>query len=120
MKTPRKTQATTTMRAPRRGLVALLGLLVVASAGAAASAGCDDGNAVKEPILPRDGGTGTGSDGAVTSGDGGPLADGAPSDCFPNPTTHLEIINACTDAVKIAKSPTLPLRYPDGGLPPLP
>ena len=52
---------------------------------------------------------------------GGPtLPDGAPSDCYLNPATHLEIINACTDAVKISKNPTLPLLNPDGGLPPLP
>ena len=37
-----------------------------------------------------------------------------------NPTTHFEIINACTDAVKITKNPTLPLLFSDGGLPPLP
>ena len=40
--------------------------------------------------------------------------------CFTNPVTHIEIINACTTAEKIYKTPTLPLRLPDGGLPPLP
>ncbi len=50
----------------------------------------------------------------------GALPDGAPSDCFVNPKTHFEIINACTDAVKITKNPTLPLLLTDGGLPPLP
>jgi hypothetical protein len=50
---------------------------------------------------------------------GGPtLPDGAPSDCFINPQTHFEIINACTDSVKITKNPTLPLLLSDGGLPP--
>jgi hypothetical protein len=34
--------------------------------------------------------------------------------------THLEIINACTDATGIAKNPVLPLLLPDGGLPQLP
>jgi hypothetical protein len=46
------------------------------------------------------------------------LPDGAPADCYTNPTTHFEIINACTNAVKVVKNPTLPLLYPDGGLPP--
>jgi hypothetical protein len=36
-----------------------------------------------------------------------------------NPKTHLEIINACTNAVKITKEPVLTKLYPDGGLPPL-
>ncbi|MDX2019007.1 MAG: hypothetical protein SF187_02105 [Deltaproteobacteria bacterium] len=40
--------------------------------------------------------------------------------CFANPATHAELINACTDAVKIEKNPTLPLLRPDGTLPPLP
>jgi hypothetical protein len=40
--------------------------------------------------------------------------------CFVNPKTHQEIINACTDAEFIDKTPVLPLLLPDGGLPPLP
>lgn len=40
--------------------------------------------------------------------------------CFTNPTTHHELINACTDAQPMAKDPTLPLLADDGGLPPLP
>jgi hypothetical protein len=48
--------------------------------------------------------------------------DAADSDasCFNNPQNHVEIINACTTADKIYKSPTLPLLLPDGGLPPIP
>ncbi len=89
--------------------------LVLAS-GLAAFAACDDSsNAVKETPV-TDAGT-TPTDSGTTPGqDGGP--DGGPSDCFTNPQTHFEIINACTTAVKISKSPTLPLLYPDGGLPP--
>jgi len=50
--------------------------------------------------------------------DAGPdFADGG---CYTNPTTSYEIINACTDAGYVDKSPTLPLLLPDGGLPPLP
>ena len=53
------------------------------------------------------------------------MIDGAPGPdaaCFTNPTTHHEIINACTDpgGVKIDKRPDLPLLEPDGTLPPLP
>lgn len=44
----------------------------------------------------------------------------ADASCFTNPTTHHEIINACTTAEKIYKDPDLPLLLPDGGLPPLP
>jgi len=47
------------------------------------------------------------------------LPDGAPKDCFDNPKTHFEIINACTNATKITKNPTLTKLLPDGGLPPL-
>lgn len=45
---------------------------------------------------------------------------GVPSDCFMNPTTHLEIINACTTADKVDKMPVLPLLNPDGTLPAVP
>ncbi|MBK8215418.1 MAG: hypothetical protein IPK71_16885 [Myxococcales bacterium] len=48
------------------------------------------------------------------------LSDGGPKDCFDDPKTHAEIINACTTAVRIAKNPVLPKLLPDGGLPPVP
>ena len=100
-------------------------LAVLASMSAIAFVACDDGsNAVKEPNPTVDSG---GPQPVVDSGgplpgmDGGPtLPDGAPSDCYLDAKTHLEIINACTDAVKITKNPTLPLLAADGGLPPLP
>jgi len=61
------------------------------------------------------------SDAAVPS-DAGIDSPGATVDasCFTNPTTHYEIINACTDAQKIYKSSHPPLTLPDGGLPALP
>ena len=54
--------------------------------------------------------------------------DAAPADgpttidasCFMNPTTHKEIINACTDAQKIERNVTPPLLNSDGSLPALP
>jgi hypothetical protein len=47
-------------------------------------------------------------------------ADAGSTDCFAHPTTHFEIINACTTAEAVDKSPNLPLLLADGGLPPLP
>jgi len=45
---------------------------------------------------------------------------GEDASCFTNPTTHREIINACTNAEFVDKHPDLPLLLPGGGLPPLP
>lgn len=47
---------------------------------------------------------------------------GADASCFanPNPNSHVEIINACTEAEKIYKNPILPLTLPDGGVAPIP
>jgi hypothetical protein len=45
---------------------------------------------------------------------------GTDASCFTNPTTHFEIINACTTAQKIYKKSHPPLLEPDGTLPPLP
>jgi hypothetical protein len=66
-----------------------------------------------------DGGTSSGGTSGINpNDDGGLLPDGAP-DCVQNPTTYLEIINACTTATKITKNPTLDKLLPDGGLPPV-
>jgi hypothetical protein len=47
--------------------------------------------------------------------------DAALPPCVSNPTTYLEIINACTDAQAIDKTVDLsPMSAPDGGLQPLP
>lgn len=102
-------------------------LAVLATMSAAGFVACDDSSsAVKEPNPNVDSGGGPqpGVDGGGPlpgmDGGGPTLPDGAPSDCYLDATTHLEIINACTDAVKITKNPTLPLLAADGGLPPLP
>ncbi len=87
-------------------------------------AACDSSSGVHE--TPP--GTDSGGDTAAPPGDSGgggdtsTLPDGAPApdDCVVNPTTHLEIINACTDASRFDKKPNLPLLLADGGLPPLP
>ena len=74
--------------------------------GAGALAGCGDDE--KAPAANNDT---TNND---TANNDGP-------DCFEGtPTTHLELLNACTDAVGIEKNPTLPLLEADGTLPPLP
>ena len=54
--------------------------------------------------------------------DGGVRADAGSVEpaCFTVATTHHEIINACTDAVQLEKTPVLPLLNADGTLPPLP
>lgn len=103
----------------RRAVQAAVGFIALVI-GASMLLACDDsGNAVKENVAPRDSGVGTEVDSGRPT-DGGPVSDGAPTDCFANPRTHFEIINACTDAVRIVKTPALPLLSPDGGLPPLP
>lgn len=62
-----------------------------------------------------------GDDAASEPKDAGIDAAGPPdASCFENPQTHNEIINACTTAQKVFKTPSLPLRNPDGSLPPLP
>jgi hypothetical protein len=102
--------------------IAVVFSIVTASASALAVACDDSSNAVKEPnpgadasVTPPTTDAGKLPDGAVV-----PPPDGGPTDCVQNPKTHLEIINACTDAVKITKAPTLPLLLSDGGLLPLP
>lgn len=89
--------------------------------GCLAYAGCDESSsAIKEPPPNSPGADGgnTGIDGGGGF-DAGTLPDGAPKDCFDDPKTHFEIINACTNAARIKKDPTLPKLLPDGGLPPL-
>ena len=96
-------------------------LVLFASTSMLALFACDDGNAIKAPIRTQDSGPPPGQDSSIPPGqDGSVLPDGAPTDCVQNPKTHEEIINGCTDAVKITKNPTLPLLLSDGGLPTLP
>jgi len=40
--------------------------------------------------------------------------------CAEDPMTHAEIINACTTATSVQKTPVTPLLRGDGTLPPLP
>jgi hypothetical protein len=109
------------MRPLRKPIWIALALALLAAPAMLLFACDDSSSAIKEtPVTPKPpGGGGT----VVEAGpgtDGSTTVDSGPSDCVMNPQTHLEIINACTDAVKITKNPTLPLLLPDGGLPPLP
>ena len=98
---------------------------VAISLSAAGYAACTDDSGVHDTPILKDAGPLPGTDGSMTNPDGSPIdmRDGAPPpglDCFPDPKTHDEIINACTDAARVDKHPTLPLLLADGGLPPLP
>ncbi len=97
----------------------LLASFLAVMLGGLAVVACDDSNAVKEPLPDSGPGPGVDSgprdDGSTVDGGG----DAGPLDCVVNPKTHLEIINGCTNAVKITKNPVLPRLLPDGGLPPL-
>jgi hypothetical protein len=105
----------------RRSLAALFVVGFTASAalgtGVAACTSSDDSGA---PSASDAGGSGgTHADAALlTDGSGG----GGPSPaCVTNPTTYLDIINACTDAQAIDKTDDLSvMNLPDGGLRPLP
>lgn len=46
--------------------------------------------------------------------------DAGEPDCYPEPKSYVQIINACTDAERVEKEPELPQLLPDGSLPPLP
>jgi len=82
----------------------------------AASACKDDGDAPSPTID-----AGTTTDGGIsTPVDAGLVVDAGAPDCYTAPKSYVELINACTDAEKVAKNPSLPLLGPDGGLPPLP
>jgi hypothetical protein len=82
--------------------LALCALLAITLAGA-----CGD------DTLPSDEASASSSSSSSGTGGGGP-------DCVTDPMTHVEIINACTDAEKIDKIVNLPLLGSDGSLPPLP
>ncbi len=112
MKSAQKTMKTSklSLLAGAAALAALAGPLAVGA--------CDSSSGVHETVTDA-----AATDGYVAppgdagGGDGG--GDGSAADCVVNPKTHVEIINACTDASKFDKTPSLPLLLADGGLPPL-
>ena len=101
-------------------LIALAALGLGMGAFSLVVVACDNSSGAPHDNPPVDSGSG-GNDTGTSGNDGGGVTDGAPApDCFTNPKTHFEIINACTDAAKVDKKPALPLLQPDGSLPPLP
>jgi hypothetical protein len=92
--------------------IAIASLLILVAA-------CDDSPPEGQPTTSVSANSSGNTATSTGSGMGGNGTGGAP-DCYENPTTHEEIINACTDAEKIDKNPVLPLQNPDGSLPPIP
>lgn len=80
-----------------------------------ASAACSSNEPTDNPLTTPGGvGGAAGSTGAQGGGGAGGV------DCYLNPKTHHEIINACTDAVRVKKAPSLKGLNADGSLPPPP
>jgi hypothetical protein len=106
-----------------RRLFCAAALAVLASLGfsaALAGGGCG-GNVPSDQGSPASSSSTSASSSSGTGGAGkGDAGTGGAPDCYPNPMTYLEIINACTTAQQVDVSPVLPLLEPDGGLPPLP
>lgn len=105
-------------------LLATSGIIAASMLGFVA---CSDDNAVTEPAGGSTSGT-SGSTSGQSSGDAGPLKfdaglddAGNPKNCFDPPlTTHLQIINACTNADKIVRTPKSSKIPTDGGALPKP
>jgi hypothetical protein len=100
-------------------LAVICGTVLVTGTGCPATTnGNDAGN---NEITPNDAGNNSPNDaGNNTPLDAGPncVGDGGCYAC--PPTSYLQIINACTNAATVSKTPVVPMLYPDGGFPPLP
>jgi hypothetical protein len=68
-------------------------------------------------LAPACGGNSNNNSAADAGNDAG--VDAGAARCVTNPTTSTDILNACTDAGFIDKTPVLPKLQADGGLPPL-
>jgi hypothetical protein len=93
--------------------------------GSALAAGCGDDNTMnnappdfammqKQPDMTM---MQQQMDGGTQMGD---MAEMPDADCFNNPMTHIQIINACTTSMKVAKPTNPNLPFVNGMLPPLP
>lgn len=91
---------------------------------------CSDDNAVTEPPGNTSGGTSSGSTSGQSSGDAGPTYDagrddaGNPKDCFDPPfvadsaySVHFKIINSCSNADRVMRTPRSSKIFADGGVP---
>jgi hypothetical protein len=124
------------MRRPSRIIVQVLVSAIVIAGAVMGFSGCSNDSAVKEETGTGGSGGAGGAGGVLPDAGVVPNADGgdtgtivqpdsspdavSPSDCVLYPTTHEEIINSCTQAVRIDKRPVLPRLGPNGELPPLP
>jgi hypothetical protein len=92
----------------------------LAGGGCGGSVPSDQGGTLSTSTTSSTSASAASSGGMGGAGTGGATGTGGSPDCFPNPMTYVEIINACTNAQQVDVSPVLPLLLPDGGLPPLP
>jgi hypothetical protein len=90
------------VRSTKHVSLALFALLLLCAAGC----GNDDATLVADPPSPQ----------PQPGGSSGETP-GQPPPCVQDPVTHLDIINACTNAVGVRKTPQLTLLNPDGSLP---
>ena len=102
-----------------RTKIALLSAFLLCGAS-----GCKDDGEGTGPSIDAgtsvDSSTSPAADTGLPPSDAGLAVDAGALDCYTAPKSYVEIINACTDAEKVIKNPTLPLLGPDGSLPPLP
>lgn len=104
----------------RYSLIIALALVMGSVFGYAA---CSSDDAVTEPNPTNNSSSSSSTGGGPVQPlpDAGTQPDGAPADCYATPDdSHFQIINACTDADKITRNPTLAKLNSDGGLPDLP
>jgi hypothetical protein len=89
-----------------------------------ASSACKDDGDSPSPTIDAgtalDSGTPAPADAGLPPSDAGLAVAAVAPDCYTSPKSYVEIINACTDAEKVVKNPSLPLLGADGRLPPLP
>jgi hypothetical protein len=97
-------------------------VLIAFLATVPATVACTGDDSAPHETLANDSGSpgDSGNPGDYGGGADGGDAEAGPPDCYTNPKTHYEIINACTNAARVDKNPKLPLLQPDGSLPPLP
>lgn len=101
-----------TMKKPILSYAAVLGVIFTSFLYMACD---DDSNAVVENV---DGGGQTSGDAGPINFDAGVDEAGNQKDCFDPPyKSHFEIINGCTNADKITRTPTSTKLLADGGVP---
>jgi hypothetical protein len=102
---------------PMKMAVRIAVSVVLGASLALAACSDDSGKAPVDsaPLVRADGGTKPSVDGQVKPG-----SDAQAPECYQDPKTHAEIINACTTAQFVDKTPFYPAKAPNGVLPALP